>query len=219
MVTHTQVALARLPERADDDRVLVMENMVIVLDGSSGSGEGFIKPGVFAERIGQYLAAEINRNFEADLKLCLELALDKSKSEFGSYSDEGPSTTVSIFRHSHGQVEVLVLGDSPVIVGGTNFSQVITDSRLDDLNFDEMRKYRDRLQSGSGYDLEHERLVSILGQRQRYYRNRPGGFWVASGDPKAARCALVTRFDAADVRWVSNGNRWCSEAADASWMG
>ncbi len=202
MVDRMKVALAQFPEHADDDRVLVMENAVIVLDGSSGSGDGSIKPGIFAERIGQYLAAEITQHPETDLKICLEHALDKEITEFGLQSGVRPSTTISIFRLSHGQAEVLVLGDSPVVVGGTSFSQVITDSRIDDLDLEEVRKYRERLQSGSGYDPEHERLVAILRQRQGDYRNRPGGFWVACDDPKAAQHALVTRFDAAVVRWV-----------------
>ncbi len=202
MVAHMQVALAQFPEQSDDDRVLVTKNAVMVLDGSSGSGDGSIRPGTFAGRIGQYLAAEITQNPVDDLKICLERALDKEMTEFGLHPGARPSTTISIFRLSPGQVEVLVLGDSPVIVGGDNFSQVITDSRLDDLDLEEVRKYRERLQSGSGYDLEHERLVEILRQRQRDYRNRPGGFWVACDDPKVARNALVTRFDAAEVRWA-----------------
>ena len=40
MVAHMQVALAQFPEQADDDRVLVTQNAVVVLDGSPGSGDG-----------------------------------------------------------------------------------------------------------------------------------------------------------------------------------
>ena len=202
MVVRVKVALAQLPEHADDDRVVVTENAVVVLDGSSGSGDGSIKPGVFAERIGQYLAAEMTQNSETDLKICLERALAKEVNEFGLHPGVRPSTTISMFRLSHGQVEVLVLGDSPVIVGGIRFTKVITDLRLDDLDLEEVRKYRERLRSGGGYDLEHERLVAGLRQRQGDYRNRPGGFWVACDDPNAARYAVVARFDAADVRWI-----------------
>ncbi|MHB8434918.1 MAG: hypothetical protein ACYDBS_05195 [Acidimicrobiales bacterium] len=198
-----QVAVAQLPGPAsDDDRVVVTDDAVIVLDGASGCGGGSVQPGMFAERLGQQLAVQIARAPEADLTLCLELAIEEARSEMELQDADGPSTTVSVFRALPGRVDVLVLGDSPIAVGGARSWEVVTDSRLENLDLQETRRYRERLLAGHGYGPDHERLVVALRERQRRYRNRPGGFWVAAANPVAARYARVMTFAAADVRWT-----------------
>lgn len=198
-----QVAIAQLPGPANgDDRVVVTDDVVIVLDGASGCGGGSVQPGTYAERLGQQLAAQIARAPEADITLCLELAIDEARSEMQLQDEDGPSTTVSVSRVLPGYVDVLVLGDSPVVVGGASSWEVVTDSRLQNLDLPETRRYKERLLAGHGYGPNHERLVAALRERQRHYRNRPGGFWVAAANPVAAHYARVVTFAAADVRWI-----------------
>ena len=198
-----QIAIAQLPAQArSDDRVVVTDDAVIVLDGASGCGGGSVQPGTFAELLGQQLAVQIALAPETDLRLCLEAAIEEVRSEMQLQDADGLSTTVSVLRALPGHVDVLVLGDSLIVVGGANSWEVVTDPRLENLDLPETRRYRERLLAGHGYGPGHDRLVAALRGRQRCYRNRPGGFWVAAANPVAARYASVMTFTAAEVRWI-----------------
>lgn len=103
----------------------------------------------------------------------------------------------------HGTVEVLVLGDTTVIVGFRNGrSEVVTDDRLNRLDLPESSEYQSRLAEGVGYDETHRRLLRELQRQQRGHRNRNTGYWIAEADPAAADHAVLVSYLRDSVGWV-----------------
>ena len=82
---------------------------------------------------------------------------------------DSPSSTVAIVRARAGALDYLVLGDSPVVLRRGSQIVPVRDDRAD------------HLPGGRPYSAE---LV-------RRWRNRPGGFWVASTSQRAAREAIT----------------------------
>ncbi|MGP0002412.1 MAG: protein phosphatase 2C domain-containing protein [Acetobacteraceae bacterium] len=82
---------------------------------------------------------------------------------------DSPSSTVAMVRARETAIEYLVLGDSPIIFQNGNSITVVADDRVD------------HLQPGGR---PYRRAVV------RSKRNAPGGFWVASTNPKAAYEAI-----------------------------
>jgi hypothetical protein len=82
---------------------------------------------------------------------------------------DSPSSTVAMVRVAGGALDCLVLGDSPVLLRAGATITPVTDDRVDHLQ-----------PGGRPYS---RALV-------RAKRNAPGGFWVASTDPGAAREAI-----------------------------
>jgi hypothetical protein len=88
---------------------------------------------------------------------------------------DSPSATIAMLRVSGSDLDYLVLCDSSIVVErGTGF-QVITDDRT-------------------------ARLPAYDAASVARLRNAPGGFWVASTDPRAAGEALTGRIPLNDVR-------------------
>lgn len=197
-----RTAVAQVPSDGGDDRVVVTHDAVILLDGASGSSAFTVTAGEFAEHLGQNIAREITGGRRTSLVSCLAHAIETTSENLDLRQGGEPSATVSIARATDGRVEVLVLGDSPVVVGGRSSHEVVSDSRIDELALPDVRRYRERLVEGHGYDAEHERLLARLRLVQAGYRNKDGGFWVASADPAAARHAVLRTFDASQVAWV-----------------
>jgi Protein phosphatase 2C len=81
---------------------------------------------------------------------------------------DSPSSTAAIVRARAGVLDYLVLGDSPVILRRGNEIVPIRDDRAD------------HLPGGRPYS------AGVV----RRWRNRPGGFWVASTSEQAAREAI-----------------------------
>ncbi|KAA8889884.1 protein phosphatase 2C family protein [Nocardia colli] len=139
----------------------------------------------------------------------------------GRGARDSASCTVALARFGETDTaDLLVLGDSTIAVGGAGGSvELITDTRLDQLDLPEADAYKARLREGFGYDETHRRTLSDLQKRQQYWRNRPGGYWIASTEPAAARHALTMRRSAAE--WfvlATDGASDCLEAAGISWQ-
>ncbi|MGK4578453.1 hypothetical protein [Kitasatospora sp. HPMI-4] len=98
-----------------------------------------------------------------------------------------PATTVTMLRESGEQLDYLVLSDSVLLLDGPDGCTVLTDKRVDDVAGDQLAAAL-ALPGGTA---EQAALVSILVTAQREVRNRPGGYWVASTEPEAARHAIT----------------------------
>jgi hypothetical protein len=91
---------------------------------------------------------------------------------------DSPSSTLAICRQRTRRIECLVLADSPIVVSHRGGAlTIVADDRLA------------HLPGGRPYTVTQVRT----------WRNQPGGFWVASTVPEAARQAVVREFDGADV--------------------
>ena len=93
-----------------------------------------------------------------------------------------------MLRRNRDHLQYLVLADSVLVLDQINDAPlVISDDRGADIG----RLYRatmDRLANGTP---EHDRACRDYVQALRAHRNKPGGFWVAAADPRAADEAIV----------------------------
>src|SRR5262245_14586028 len=110
-----------------------------------------------------------------------------------------PSSTVILVRQIPDGLEYLVLADSVLIVSGDAGTTAITDDR--EATFAD--RYRPSLDLLGELGDRHDGAVKTFVETLRDYRNREGGFWVASSDPEAAKQSLTGRIQAVDARVVA----------------
>ena len=202
------VTLAQHPEPpSGDDRAFVTSNAVIVLDGASAFAARDVPASTYAEHLGSTLASLVEESDEpltallADAIKATAAALDLTP------GGRAPSSTVAVVRRrADATVDVLVLGDSQVVIPG----EIVRDDRLAPLASAERTAYRTRLEHGHGYDDEHRRILAALQAEQLQHRNKPGGYWIAEADPAAA--------DHAFTRYLTPGQiPWCVLATDGAY--
>ena len=158
----------------NEDSVLTGPDFAVVLDGATTA------PGVDTGCIHDVpwlvsrLGAELSRLLlteSLDLTDTLSLAIHGVMTQHEDTCDlanpDNPSSTVAIVRDRGQSIDYLALSDSPIVLRKTDGTiEVVHDSRNDYL---------------PGYTVE---IV-------RQQRNAPGGFWVASNKPDAAKEALT----------------------------
>lgn len=129
-----------------------------------------------------------------------------------------PSATVIVIRETGADLEYLVLADSVLILQEQDKVVAITDDREAQVGLNH-RALMDSLPAGSP---EHTRAHRAYVEALRSYRNRAGGFWVASIDPAVSQEAIVgTRpLDALDsVVLLSDGASRLVDRFDiATWL-
>lgn len=190
--------MAQLPPYEDsDDKALTTEDAVIVLDGASAFRPVPVPASTYADMLGRSLRDALHDDPGTDLRRALADAISTTAHALDLSPGHSPSSTVSIARKRGDQVEILALGDSPVVLPDT----VISDDRIDGLNLPERAKYRERLAAGTGYDGTHRTLLAELQARQVEHRNQPGGYWIAEADPTAAHHALVSTHNRSELPW------------------
>lgn len=196
-----KVATAQLSAGPDEDRVLRTESGVIVLDGATAHDPAIPPAREYVDVLGGELRDRLQHS--APLPDILAVSIAATADRLALRAGEAPSSTVAALRINDDVLEILVLGDSPIIVGRNSFDyDVITDTRLADLDLPESTQYRQRLASGAGFDEPHRRLLRSLQRKQRERRNRDGGYWIAEADPDAAYRAVITHYPAESVDWV-----------------
>lgn len=170
---------------ANEDYVLATPDFVAVLDGAGvppGTDTGCVH-GLrwFVRRLAHELSAASENS--ASLRETLREGITRTAEAHISTCDPlnpfSPSATVALLRRSEGLVEWLVLSDATLLLSTSGGIRVVTDQRLQITAQEE----RDRVVLGpQGESLEWSALVSA----ERALRNRPGGYWVAAGEPQAA---------------------------------
>jgi hypothetical protein len=194
------VATAQHPDAiASDDRIFVTPDAVIMLDGASVFGPTDVPAAVYAAQLGSNVRDALTENPAADLSDSLALAIERTANTLNLTTDAAPSSTVAIARVRPDEgIDVLTLGDTQVVTP----QRIIRDDRLNRVAKDKRAAYQARLRAGHGYDDEHRALLRALQNEQRRYRNRPGGYWIAETDPKAARHALRVRLPITSTSWL-----------------
>ena len=164
------------PGHVNEDAAVCGDGWAVVLDGATAP-EG-VESGCIHDVswLVNHLSAAIVRRMilgSRSLRVLLAGSIEEVCKAHGDSCDlanpDSPSSTVSIVRARGGELEYLVLGDSPVVVRNRDDVREIADDRIA------------HLPGGRPYSLE---LVRSL-------RNQPGGFWVASTDPDAAYQAVA----------------------------
>ncbi len=196
-------AVAQLQEGSAGDRMITADDFVIVLDGATSFDPEMPDAGTYVGVLGNYLRERLCASVE-DLRAALADSIRATADELELIPGRAPSSTVAIARLHRGSIETLLLGDSQIVVGGSSGSlTVVTDGRLSALDLDESREYRRRLGAGSGYDDTHGRLLELLQRKQRQFRNRLGGYWIAEADTNAADYAISSFHPVEDVAWLA----------------
>ncbi|MEU4428458.1 hypothetical protein AB0F81_48235 [Actinoplanes sp. NPDC024001] len=201
----TSVSVAAYAGRVNEDFTGTVPHAAVLIDGAGIPGAvGVCRHGVawYAARLGGALLALLSRTPQGDLAALLAAAIEQVTGEHRDTCDVtdpiSPSAAVAVLRRSGGRLEHLVLGDAFVLIdrpGGSPL--VVTDPREVVIS----RRYESLLRDVAADSDGHRRLLREL----RAHRNRPGGFWVAKDDPRAAAEAVTGSCPAADAALLSNG--------------
>ncbi|MEU0463225.1 hypothetical protein ABZ215_04395 [Amycolatopsis sp. NPDC006131] len=195
-----RVTTAQLPPMEESaDKIFVTPHAVILLDGASAFVPVPVPASAYADYLGRFLADALTGDPAADLQEILAEGIKATAAHYDLKAGESPSSTVTIARERDEHLDLLLLGDNTVILPG---GEILTDDRLDRLDLEPRRKYRERLAAGHGFDEEHRALLRELQNQQTQYRNRPDGYWIAEADPSAAHHAILKEYLIETVPWV-----------------
>jgi hypothetical protein len=189
-VTMASVAAGR-PGRVNEDFVGAVPAGAILVDGAGiPGGEATCRHGVawYAGRLGGDLLSLLVRVPDNSLTELLaegiEQVTDDHRGTCDVASPISPSAAVAMLRLSNGSVEYLVLGDAVLVLDLHERNPlVVHDPR--ELTISE--SYRPALEAAGPGTEAYQGILNELRAR----RNRPGGFWVAKDDPRAADEALT----------------------------
>jgi hypothetical protein len=187
--------LSAAPGRENEDFAAAGPGAAVLLDGAGVAGaETGCTHGVawFSRTLGGLLLRSITAQPARPLAECLADSIRLVRSLHEDSCDlayrASPTSTVVAVRIRAGGLEYLVLGDSSLLLadkgGGT---AVVTDQRLDEVG-KRLRGPVDALPTGSP---EHSAALAEYREALTGLRNRPGGFWIAGPDPRAAEHALT----------------------------
>ncbi|MFI9420094.1 FtsK/SpoIIIE domain-containing protein [Streptomyces werraensis] len=192
------VALGTLPAEPDqqnEDFAAAAPGAAVLLDGAGVAGaETGCVHGIawFSSTLGGLLLGNIAQDPARPLTGCLADALRGVRSLHEDTCDltyrASPTSTVVAVRVGGGALEYLVLGDSTLLLAGQDGkTTAVTDDRLDQVG-KQLRAPVDRLPTGTP---EHAAALAQYRDDLTGLRNRPGGFWIAGPEPRAAEHALT----------------------------
>ncbi|MGW1406410.1 integrase [Streptomyces sp. NPDC002403] len=204
----TMTSVAARAGRANEDFVGAVPRAVVLIDGAGIPGTASVcRHGVawYAGRLGSSLLGLLShvpdRSLPALLAEAIEQVTDDHRDSCDVADPVSPSAAVAVLRLSGERVDHLVLGDAFLVldrVGGAPL--VVSDPREPIIS----RPYASALGAVAEASDEYHRILRDL----RAHRNRPGGFWVAKDDPRAADEAVTGSCPASGLTGVallSNG--------------
>lgn len=192
------VALGTMPAEPDqqnEDFAAATPGAAVLLDGAGVAGaETGCVHGIawFSSTLGGLLLGNIAGDPARPLADCLAGAIRGVRSLHEDTCDlayrASPTSTVVAVRVGGGALEYLVLGDSTLLLAGQDGkTTAVTDDRLDQVGR-QLRASVDRLPTGTP---EHAAALAQYRDDLTGLRNRPGGFWIAGPEPRAAEHALT----------------------------
>ncbi len=169
-----------------EDRIFIGNKSIIVLDGATQADQTVEQTGGWiAEQIGQRFSTLIETNAsDVELKELLAQSIADVRDQSGLKTGESPSTTVSVARFSEQRIDLLTLGDSPILTRESEGSpvNVLVDNRLDS-STQHLQKPARSQDNSDAWQSYYADLAEL--------RNQPDGFWIAEADPAAADNALA----------------------------
>jgi len=199
-------ASAPTPGQPNEDYVAAGPDWALVLDGATPPTgvESGCKHGV-RWLVRSLAAVLVDHLVMTDSSLpdaladAIEVTRDRHASTCDVSNPSSPSSTVAVLRLRRDRLEYLTLADSPIVVRvGDNPAQAIIDDRT-------------------------AHLPSYTVEAVRDFRNREGGFWVASTVPEAAYHAMTGALAAESVTGVAlltdGGARLVDRFALSDWGG
>ncbi len=182
------------------DRWTVTRTGVVVLDGASAFDPDAAPADTYVDALLPALAERLDT--DADLAKALRDAIAEIAERLHLIPGAGPSSTALLLRERGTIIELLVLGDSTIVVGFRDgHTERITDVRMSGIAPDERRAYHELLRHGHGYGPEHRQRLMQIQKAERAARNTSDGYWIAETDPAAAAHALRRSYPSADIAW------------------
>ncbi len=191
-----RVNARQLPSGGGDDRVVITDNAVIMLDGASAFSPVPVSPYDYVDLLSDCIINMHDPNIS--LRTILRDAITETAAELDLHPGKSPSSTVTILREVDDRVECLVLGDNLVVLPG----HVIIDDRINQIGVNQRDRYRQRLRAGHGYDGWHTQILRELQTEQAKHRNQPGGYWIAEANPTAAEHAITVEYPVDSAPWA-----------------
>ncbi len=173
-----------------EDRIVVLPNAVVLLDGATQLEPSRHTGGWYAERLGDRLRRQLTAQPDIDLAELLASCISQVAADHDLEPGKAPSSTVAVVRWDAERVDALVLADSPVVAFTVGDVHVLSDNRLANLSVPRRTGYREQLRDGEGFTSTHTEALRASAGEVGAYRNRQGGFWVAEADPDAAKQAM-----------------------------
>jgi hypothetical protein len=174
--------------------------MVIVLDGATARTEtGCIHGVAWYVR---HLADAIVAHPDLPPADALALAIVQTANLHRTCDLEHPGTpsaAVAITQARQGVLRYLVLGDVTFAAETCDGLKVITDNRVSDTALAE-RAVADTLPSGSP---EKAEALVRMKHAELAARNIPGGFWIATADPRVVKHAIIGEIPLTDVHRIA----------------
>lgn len=185
--------------RPSEDRIAILPNAVLLLDGATNLVPGRRSGGWYAGELITTLQQALRDQPSAPLPDLLATSISVVAQANQLTIGDSPSATVAMLRWSPSTVDALVLADSPVVALTAAGPDVVADTRLATLP----RRgggYRTRLAEGGGFGDDHVAAMRTGAAATGRLRNVPGGFWVAEADPAAAHQAVTRSWPRDAVR-------------------
>ena len=188
-------------ERPTEDRIVVLPNAVILLDGATALDQRDHTAAWYVDHLSAELTTQLGTKPSADLRDTLAKAIAALATAHHLIPGKAPSSTVALLRWTPEHIDALVLADSPIVAFTPTGPDVLADDRIAALP-KRPGGYRARLAEGAGFDPDHVAALRAAGARTGRLRNVPDGFWVAEADPTAAHQARTRRWPRANVQAV-----------------
>lgn len=192
-----------LDDDTNEDRIGMVNDAIWVLDGATTPATVSSccdkDARWYVDRLDAALAAQLTHEQHVDLRHALAAAISEVQDAHAAScpnptAGEGPSSTVAIARRDGPWLDVLVLGDSTILLDHGDRVTTVRDTRLASVAPELRHEIKTALASGHGYrDPDHERRRARLVKAERLHRNRDGGYWIAADQPRAADRALTAR--------------------------
>lgn len=191
----------RVGSDLNEDRVGMTDNAVWVLDGAStpsGVSACCDKDATwYVDHLNAALSAALETGEDLTLSDALANAIADVQGQHATgcpdpSAGRGPSSTIAIARRRDRWLDLLVLGDSTILLDHGTHMTAMRDRRLAEIAPDLRQEIKTAIAHGRGYEnAEHSFRRLRLVQQEREHRNREGGFWIAADGPAAAGHALV----------------------------
>jgi hypothetical protein len=181
--------------RVNEDFAGAVPTAAVLIDGAGGvSGiETICRHGVawYASRLGGellgLLSFDADRTLPALLAEAIERVADAHRVTCDLADPSSPWATVAILRLCDARADYLVLGDSVLALDRAGAPIVVSDPREVTIG----RPCRSALEAAAEGSAEYEQARRDGIDVMRANRNRPGGYWVAKEDPRAAAEAII----------------------------
>ncbi|MFD5897250.1 integrase [Streptomyces sp. NPDC060366] len=200
--------------RTNEDFTGAVPTAAVLIDGAGIPGtESICRHGVawYAGHLGGSLLGLLSGNADRGLSALLAEAIERVTDEHRDTCDVAstisPSAMVAVLRVSDGLVEYLVLGDTVIVLDRPDGAPLVVSDPRETIV---CRPYRSALEAIPEGSDEYRRVLQDL----RSHRNRPGGFWVAKDDPRAADEAITGSCPVSEVTCAALLSNGASRLAD-----